>query len=143
MLQTGIVGEHEVIGTVNLRPQDLFKNPKAYRLHPDHDVEYCAFKVDAPKRPGIYRIFVSGDLVYIGRAANLHNRLSVQYGTVSPRHPYAGGQLQKCRTNSKINTALCQGLPVVVRWEVCEDFVAREKELLSDPLMRPPWNRRA
>lgn len=138
-----VVGRQEISAVLNIRPQDRFGNPKSYLLDPLHDVTYCAFKVAAPKRPGIYRIFVADKLVYIGRAANLQNRLSSQYGNVSPRHPFAGGQLQKCRTNAKINAALVNGEVVIIEWEVCEDYVAREAELLRDAAMRPIWNRRA
>lgn len=137
-----LMGRQEISAVLNMRPQDRFRNPKSYLLDPLHDVPYCAFKVAAPKRPGIYRIFVSDELVYIGRAANLQNRLSTQYGTVSPRHPFAGGQLQKCRTNAKINAALANGETVAIEWEVCDDFVAREAELLRDTATRPVWNLR-
>ncbi len=136
-------GSQEIVATTGLRPQDRFSNPKSYLLHASHDVLYCSFKIDAPSKPGIYRIVVAGVLVYIGRAANLRNRLSVQYGNVSPRHPYAGGQLQKCRTNAKINEALTLGQTVVVQWEVCEDYIDRERALLRGPINRPVWNRRS
>ena len=135
-------GQQQILATLNLRPQDRFRNPKSYFLNPEHDVGYCSFKIDAPPRPGIYRIFIGDSLVYIGRAANLRNRLSTQYGNVSPRHPFAGGPLQKCRTNAKINAALCEGLSVFVRWEVIEDYIARERELLRDVSTRPLWNMR-
>ena len=136
-------GFQEISGTTNLRPQDRFRNPKSYLLHSSHDVFYCAFKVNAPRKAGIYRILVDGGLVYIGRAADLKNRLSTQYGNVSPRHPFAGGQLQKCRTNAKINDALCRGKRVVIHWEVCNDYIAKERDLLKDPACRPEWNRRS
>jgi hypothetical protein len=140
---TAISGRQEILAVLNMRPQDRFRNLKSYVLDPLNDVLYCAFKVQAPRRPGIYRILISDRLVYIGRASNLQNRLSSQYGNVSPRHPFAGGQLQKCRTNAKINEAIVGGEMVFVEWEVCEDFVAREAELLRDAETRPPWNRRA
>lgn len=135
-------GSQEIVATTGLRPQDRFSNPKSYLLHTSHDVLYCSFKIDAPSKSGVYCILVDGSLVYVGRAANLKNRLSVQYGNVSPRHPYAGGQLQKCRTNAKINEALTMGQRVVVQWEVCEDYIERERTLLRDPINRPDWNRR-
>lgn len=136
-------GWEQLQGVTNLRPQDKFKNPKSYSINAIHDVFYCSFKVAAPKRPGIYRISIDEELVYIGRAANLHNRLSIQYGNVSPRHPFAGGQLQKCRTNAKINDALCSRKRVVMEWEVCEDYINRERELLNDPTRLPAWNLRS
>ena len=79
----------------NLRPQDRFKNPKGYSLAIENDVFYCKFDVDAPKAPGVYHFIIDGTVVYTGRAKCLKNRLSVQYGTVSPRHPFEGGQIQK------------------------------------------------
>lgn len=136
------ITHQRITGVTNLRPQDRFTNRNGYTLSPTHDVYYCSFRVSAPKKPGIYRIFVDETLVYIGRAANLHNRLSTQYGNVSPRHPFSGGQLQKCRTNAKINEALCREANVVVTWEVCDDFVDRERALLCDAATRPTWNMR-
>ena len=133
-------GEHQVEAETNLRPQDRFSNPKGYDLLDQDDTYYCKFVVPAPDRPGIYHIWVDGSLVYTGRAQSLRHRLSVQYGTVSPRHPYKGGQLQKCRTNAKINTAICSGQTVVFTWETCDDYVEKEKHLLADPSLRPPWN---
>lgn len=135
-------GFQELLGEVNLRPQDRFVNNKNYELHDNLDVFYCRFKVNAPKKAGVYRILVENVTVYIGRASNLRNRLSSQYGNVSPRHPFAGGQLQKCRTNAKINEALCSGKRVYVHWEVCENYIERERDLLKDPMNRPIWNLR-
>ena len=136
-------GQGTVVAVINLRPQDRFSNPKGYKLLPEHNVSYCSFNIDAPKESGIYWILVNQEIVYVGRAKSLHNRLSVQYGTVSPRHPFEGGQLQKCRTNAKINTAICNGDLVSFRWLVCLDYVECEQELLKDPEKRPPWNRRS
>ncbi|WP_298571844.1 hypothetical protein [uncultured Aliiroseovarius sp.] len=138
-----MTGDQIIVAELNLRPQDRFTNPKKYPLAREYDTHYCSFKVDAPKRSGVYWILLDGAVVYIGRAKSLHNRLSIQYGTVSPRHPYKGGQLQKCRTNAKINKALGAGRSVVFRWEACEDYEDREKRMLEDPEMRPPWNLRS
>jgi hypothetical protein len=136
-------GQQLIIAETNLRPQDRFKNSKGYDLEPENDVHYCSFKVVAPKASGIYHILVNGKIVYTGRAKCLHNRLCLQYGNVSPRHPYQGGQIQKCRTNAKINAALCGGDEISVKWEVCQDYVAQEKRLLCDAVNRPPWNLRS
>ncbi|CUJ88563.1 endonuclease II [Ruegeria denitrificans] len=136
-------GELRVVAELDLRPQDRFANPKGYALAPDYDVFYCSFKVNAPKASGIYWILVNDVVVYIGRAKNLHNRLSVQYGTVSPRHPYKDGQLQKCRTNAKINSILSNGGQVSFRWKACVDYFEQEHALLKSPETRPAWNLRA
>lgn len=134
--------EQKIVAVLNLRPQDRFANPKGYELDTVNDVSYCSFKINAPRQSGIYRIRVNGETVYIGRAKSLHNRLSVQYGTVSPRHPFKGGQIQKCRTNAKINKAINQGHEVSFEWEVCADYIERERALLSDSARRPSWNLR-
>ena len=124
----------------NLRPQDQFYNPKNYTLRPENDAYYCKFKVAAPKASGVYRFMINGEVVYIGRAKCLHNRLSIQYGTVSPRHPYKGGQIQKCRINAKINHSICNGDEVIVAWEVRTDYVSHERRLLQDLARLPSWN---
>ncbi len=136
-------GEQSVVADLNLRPQDRFSNPKGYALGAEYDALYCSFKINAPKTSGIYWILADGVVVYIGRAKNLHNRLSVQYGTVSPRHPFKGGQLQKCRTNAKINSILSEGGRVTFRWRACDDYVEQEHALLKSPDARPAWNLRA
>ena len=125
-----------IVAATGLRPQDRFTNAKAYRLLVDHT--FCAFAVDAPREAGVYAWWVDGELVYIGRASSLRNRLSAQYGRVSPRHPFEGGQIQKCRINSRLNLALAGGKLVEVSWRCCEDFQAMERHLLE--AHRPPWN---
>lgn len=122
--------------SVSLRPQDRFANPRGYLLAVD--ALFCAFRIEAPLASGVYGWFVDDELVYIGRAANLRNRLSDQYGRVSPRHPYAGGQLQKCRINARINEAIATSSTVTVRWIATPDYIALERELLAQ--LRPLWN---
>lgn len=121
-----------------LRPQDRFANPRGHVLVVD--ALFCGFRIEAPCESGVYGWFVDGELVYIGRAANLRNRLSDQYGRVSPRHPYAGGQLQKCRINSRLNGALAAGSKITVRWMTTPDYVVAERALLAAG--RPMWNLR-
>lgn len=118
------------------RPQDRFANPRSYALAVD--APFCRFRIEAPRLSGVYGWFVDDELVYIGRAANLRNRLSSQYGRVSPRHPYAGGQLQKCRINARINQAFAAGSIVAVKWFATPDYVSVERELLA--AHRPEWN---
>lgn len=125
-----------VTALTQLRPQDRFANPRGYVLAVD--ALFCAFRIDAPRASGVYGWFVDGELVYIGRAANLRNRLSDQYGRVSPRHPFAGGQLQKCRINTRINQALAAGSVVAAKWLTTPDYVAVERELIA--AHRPEWN---
>lgn len=133
-------GPHQLVIETGFRPQATFANPKGYPLAPEHDTEYCRFRVPAPKGPGVYLWRVDRVQVYIGRAKSLLDRLSRQYGCVSPRHPYRGGQLQKCWINAKICAAVNAGCEVTVEWEETPHFIAREKELLS--AIRPSWNRR-
>ncbi len=128
----------QVAGTTGLRPQDRFANPNAYRLLVDE--AFCSFRVDAPAGPGVYAWWVDGELVYIGRAINLRNRLSIQYGRVSPRHPFAGGQIQKSRVNALLNAAFVSGRLVEVSWAESPDYVALEHDFLANH--RPPWNMR-
>lgn len=125
---------------VGLRPQDRFRNPKGYLLTPDLDTLYCSFRVSAPLGSGVYFWLVDNEIVYIGRAKSLYHRLTQQYGRVSPRHPYSGGQLQKCRINALICAAVGEGRIVTVLWEETEDYARRELQLLSE--IRPIWNRR-
>ena len=125
-----------ISASLGLRPQDRFANPRGYALAVDG--LFCRFRIDAPRASGVYGWFVDDELVYIGRAANLRNRLSDQYGRVSPRHPYAGGQLQKCRMNARINQALAAGSIVAVKWIATPDYVSLERELIG--YHRPKWN---
>lgn len=124
---------------LSLRPQDRFANPRGYKLSVDG--LFCAFRIDAPRASGVYGWFVDGELMYIGRAANLRNRLSDQYGRVSPRHPYAGGQLQKCCINAQINEAIGAGSTVSVKWVATLEYVEMERQLLA--ACRPIWNVRS
>jgi len=125
---------------LNLRPQDRFDNPKKLNFFTGADVFYCSFKINAPEYSGVYRFLVNSSVMYIGRAKSLKGRLSRQYGTVSPRHPFKGGQGQKCRINALINNALVDGSIVTAQWEVCENYIERERELLTAPSKKPTWN---
>ncbi len=129
-------GSTAVVGEVGLRPQDRYSNHRSHPLMVDST--FCTFKVPAPQASGVYGWFVDGELVYVGRAKDLRNRLSAQYGRVSPRHPYRGGQIQKCRLNSRINNALAAGQRVEVKWLPTTDYFAMEQLLLATH--RPPWN---
>ncbi len=129
-------GSATVVGEIGLRPQDRYRNQRSHPLMVDST--FCSFKVPAPQSSGVYGWYVDGELVYVGRAKDLRNRLSAQYGRVSPRHPYRGGQIQKCRLNSRINGALAAGQRVEVKWLSTTDYIATEQLLLASH--RPTWN---
>lgn len=129
-------GVASIVGEVDLRPQDRYLNPRNFLLVVD--AAFCRFRVQAPKVSGVYAWFVDDQLVYVGRAKNLRDRLSEQYGRVSPRHPYRGGQIQKCRLNARINAALAGAHRVDVRWISTADYITVERLLLARH--RPSWN---
>ena len=129
---------HNISAEIGLRPQQRFRNPRNYPLTSPLDADYCSFKVPASTKPGVYFWRVDGRIMYVGRAKSLRGRLSDQYGRVSPRHPFKGGQLQKCRINALICAALAEGRSVTVEWEETPEYVKLEEELLGK--LKPVWN---
>ncbi len=54
-----------------------------------------------PASEGVYAVFAGQDLAYIGGAVNLAKRW-YDYGQISPKKCYVGGQETNCRVNKLI-----------------------------------------
>lgn len=68
--------------------------------------KYWKFDVfpDLPSRPGVYILRNNGKVVYVGKTTNLENRWSHRnYGAISPRNVFEGGQSTNCKINHYIN----------------------------------------
>ena len=88
-------------------PGARYKNIKNLKRNVNGVVgqKYCKFNVPSlPSRPGIYILRDNGVIVYVGKTKNLMKRWShTNYGLISPRNVFEGGQSTNCKINHYIN----------------------------------------
>jgi hypothetical protein len=85
-------------------PQERYKNTKRLPLNPYGQGPFCRFKLKF-KNPqgGIYLLEHEGEVHYVGICQNLEKRFGLsQYGSISPKNCFRGGQSTNCHINSII-----------------------------------------
>ena len=85
-------------------PQSRYRNTRDLPLNPYGQGAFCRFKLKNPISKGGVYILASGTKpLYAGICENLEKRFSLsQYGSISPKNCYRGGQSTNCRINGKI-----------------------------------------
>ena len=121
-------------------PQGRYKGAGTVRLNPHGQGPFCKFKV--PRNlpfSGVYAVVVSNKIVYIGECVNLSVRWgSTQYGAISPKNCYVGGQSTNCKINSRVLLGAREGRAMALWFHKTSDHKALEAALLSK--LSPPWN---
>lgn len=89
-----------------------YLNNKRYLLNPPceaalkeyGELKFCTFKIiKSIPQSCVYALYVDDELKYIGRADNFDKRWGpVNYGKISPRNIYIGGQSTNCKMNNYI-----------------------------------------
>lgn len=86
-----------------------------------------------PTGSGIYALFEDDVCVYIGRAKNLSARWGRRnYGTISPKNCYVGGQSTNCKVNNYIYKATKEGKKLELYIHETQNYIQVEKQLLSE-----------
>lgn len=119
-------------------PQPRYQKAAKSRLNRYGDGEFCDFRVPGlAHEGGVYALFVSDDLKYVGEAVDLHRRW-YEYGHISPRKCFEGGQETNCRVNKLIMSAVRDGRPLSLWFHPTQRRKEIEAELRER--FRPPWN---
>lgn len=81
-------------------------------------------------------------MVYIGRAKNLAERWSkVNYGSISPRNCFKGGQSTNCKMNNYIYEESRKGAKLELYFYETDSYVDVEKVLLKSCSSTLPLNK--
>ena len=102
---------------------------------------FCKFSLDSKSYngiSGIYAIFDTQGLLYIGQAADLGQRFNAGYGNISPRNCYVGGQNTNCKINNLILNKYLEGERVFLYFHKTKNLDAVEKTLIKR--YKPPYN---
>ncbi|MBI3009643.1 MAG: GIY-YIG nuclease family protein [Candidatus Omnitrophica bacterium] len=122
------------------RPQKRYRNLSHIPLHKYGRGNFCKFGIPAAwkQKEGVYLIVLNGEVKYVGECVDLHQRF-YDYGTISPRKCFEGGQ----PTNCKINKLILRNAGEAVDVLFCllpEGRKEAEKKLIE--FLKPPWNGR-
>ncbi len=103
---------------------------------------FCYFSLpQAPDAAGVYAIFVSGKLKYIGECENLTGRFSATgYGRISPRNLHHDGQSTNCKLNSRVLAAAKDSNVTEIWFHPTNDRKTVESRLIAE--LAPEWNGR-
>lgn len=103
---------------------------------------FCYFSLpQAPDAAGVYAIFVSGKLKYIGESENLTGRFSATgYGRISPRNLHYDGQSTNCKLNSNVISAAKDSNVTEIWFHPTNDRKTVESRLIAE--LDPEWNGR-
>lgn len=85
-------------------PQDRYRNAATAPLNAYGAGPFCRFRIGKGRNePGLYVLTLDDEPVYVGECANLATRWGLtQYGAISPKNCFKGGQSTNCRVNSSI-----------------------------------------
>jgi hypothetical protein len=87
---------------------------------------------------------LDGEPVYAGECANLAMRWgSTQYGSISPKNCFKGGQSTNCRINNKILLGALNGAALALWFAYFEGSTGARQSAETQLIqaLRPPWNR--
>lgn len=125
------VSENGDIITYN--PADKYKKKETTNLNEYGKLDFCyLLKMALCKDSGVYAIYENDKLIYIGRAKNFCSRWGkVNYGAISPKNCYVGGQSTNCKINGYICEKLKEGKKLELYFYKTEDYKVVEKNLLD------------
>jgi len=116
--------------------------PDGVRGNPHAAGPFCYFSLpQAPDAAGVYAVFVSGKLKYIGECENLTGRFSATgYGRISPRNLHHDGQSTNCKLNSRVLSAAKDSNVTEIWFHPTNDRKTVESRLIAE--LDPEWNGR-
>ncbi|MFO7633470.1 MAG: hypothetical protein R6W76_13075 [Caldilinea sp.] len=126
-------------GIATYKPQDRYLKAKSTPLHRYGAGEFCSFNVPgAPLTAGVYLMRIGDDIMYVGEAQCLRDRMDA-CGHISPKNCYVDGRQTNCRINKLILDAARRAELVHVRFHECDDRKRVESDLIA--ALSPRWNR--
>ena len=123
--------EFDKIKTYN--PRERYNNQRKLALNEYGDSDFCIFDVETDiTNSGVYVLFFGEELVYIGQAKNFKKRWSrTNYGSISPRNCFVGGQSTNCHINSAICAQSKKGTHIYLYFYPTEDYNNVERTLIK------------
>lgn len=122
-------------------PQSQYEKNNEIPVHKYGWGPFCKFSLpNLGKKEGVYIFFVGDKPVYVGECENLRKRINSQYGNISPRNCFAGGQETNCRVNHNILTEVKRGERVELFFYPVEQKDRKKMEDRLKKKLRPPWN---
>lgn len=120
-------------------PQALYNDKNKLNLHSYGQGPFCKFSTSSCGNvSGVYALFDSKDLLYIGQTVNLLQRFNSGYGNISPRNCYTGGQSTNCKINNLILNKYLDGERIFLYFYEIENYDMVENRLLI--VLNPPFN---
>ena len=119
-------------------PQDQYDNKNGLALLYHGKGAFCRFSITAGPWSGVYLWIADGQIIYIGETINLVQRFNQNYGIISPRNCYVGGQSTNCKMNKVVLEYFERGKGIHLYFYPTKDYKRVERELLSK--MRTPYN---
>jgi len=121
-------------------PQSRYKGAGTERLNRHGNGPFCKFRVPRDiSYSGVYDITVSDEVRYIGECVDLSKRWGLsQYGSISPKNCYVGGQSTNCKINGRILSHSLNGEIIRLWFYQTSEHKAVESRLLSN--FCPSWN---
>ena len=122
----------------DLFPETRYAKRETAKLLANGVGPFCEFIIPGlPTASGVYIIFVSGSLKYVGRAENIKARF-YGYGHIAPRNCYLNGRSTNIAMNKRIRGTLRDGVPLKVFVRTTQDFIDLERAVIAD--LQPTWN---
>jgi hypothetical protein len=126
-------------------PQGRYRNAATTLLNAAGAGPFCRFRIARGyNQPGLYVLTLDGNAVYAGECADLSVRWGLtQYGSISPKNCFKGGQSTNCRINSLILTGAKKRHSAEL-WFCPSDASTDRRRLAETKLiqaLKPKWNK--
>lgn len=122
-------------------PQTSYRKKQDSELHKYGQGPFCRFPILSKRYnlvSGVYALFDSKCLLYVGQTINLAQRFNVGYGNISPRNCYIGGQPTNCKINAMVLQKYLNGEHIYLYFCETRDYDRIEHELIFK--LQPPYN---
>ena len=119
-------------------PQKNYAKKNSVPLHKNGSGSFCDFALEVGKVSGVYLWVCDGEVLYIGETKNMKKRFTTEYGHISPRKCYRGGQSTNCKMNHVALDYAKQEKGIAIYFLPTEHHKRIEKELLS--AHKTPYN---
>lgn len=126
---------------IELWPQSRYRNIKELPLNRYGQGPFCRFRVArGDKRRGLYVVTIDDESVYVGQCANLDIRWGSQYGTISPKNCFKGGQETNCRINNLILGVAKRHKIIILHFCAIPEGDLNVPEVKLISTLCPAWN---
>ena len=126
-------------------PQSRYRHAATTPLNAAGAGPFCRFKIGKGRnQPGLYVLTIDGEATYVGECANLAVRWGLtQYGSISPKNCFRGGQSTNCRINGLILLAAKAGRTIQLWFRplLVSTDERRGAETRLIQALKPNWNR--